>query len=64
MNSKSYVSHLRHSPEGLFHQDLEKILDVFNITLARQQAHMEVKTMKTFQSSFYQLVDGNPEDDH
>lgn len=30
-----------------FHQDLEKVLDVFNITLARQQAHMEVNMMKT-----------------
>lgn len=29
-----------------FFQDLEKLLDVFNITLARQQAQMEVKTLK------------------
>lgn len=27
---------------GCFRQDLEKVLDVFNITLARQQAQMEV----------------------
>lgn len=27
---------------SLFYQDLEKVLDVFNITLARQQAQMEV----------------------
>lgn len=26
-------------------QDLEKVLDVFNITLGRQQAHMEVNTV-------------------
>lgn len=30
-----------------FHQDLEKVLDVFNITLARQQAQMEVNMVKT-----------------
>lgn len=29
-----------------FCQDLEKVLDVFNITLARQQAQMEVNFMK------------------
>lgn len=29
-----------------FWQDLEKLLDVFNITLARQQAQMEVKVLK------------------
>lgn len=29
-----------------FCQDLEKLLDVFNITLARQQAQMEVKIPK------------------
>lgn len=27
-------------------QDLEKVLDVFNITLARQQAQMEVDMIK------------------
>ena len=30
-----------------FLQELEKVLDVFNITLARQQAQMEVNMMKT-----------------
>lgn len=52
MTSKTYASHFRYSREGLFHQDLEKNLDVFNITLARQQAHMEVKTMKIFENIF------------
>lgn len=30
-----------------FCQDLEKVLDVFNITLARQQAQMEVNFRRT-----------------
>lgn len=33
-------------------QDLEKVLDVFNITLARQQAQMEVTLASVFACGF------------
>lgn len=64
MTRKSCAGHHRHSPAGLFHQDLEKLLDVFNITLARQQAHMEVKTTEIFLSSVSQLVGRNSKEGH